>query len=221
MQFTLGDVGLGGQELQRHLKAAGSDGAPDLAEAAPADKALQPIPGDGLGAFGGSHRRGVHRLPRRGLRWWEKDIEVGANTAYLPPPVADHGQQLRARPAYLFRRFVRVVESVEELLDSRIVGHVATSPPASVGSGSARSFLARVKVAERGSKSLQTVAQLSVDRHRRYPKRASRFRLRHYMNPQQVGHLALPLWQAIDGRQNTAAVWAEARIAARRGGQLQ
>jgi hypothetical protein len=42
--------------------------------------------------------------------------------------------------------------------------------------------------------------------------------LRHPLGPYQVERLALSLRQAINGRQNTAAVRGEAGIAARRGG---
>src|SRR5258708_31725250 len=98
------------------------------------------------------------------------------DTAYLPPAFADLGKQLRTRLADLFGRGVRILEFVEELLDTRIVGHDATSPPALVGSGSARSFLARVQVADRGSKPLQSPAPTPVNRH--------------YRNPEHPGHLA-------------------------------
>jgi hypothetical protein len=105
--------------------------APDLAEAALAEKALQPIAGDGLGAFGGTERRGVQRPRRRRVRRREEGVEVRTEPADLPPTFADQGQQLRARLANFLRRTVGVMESVEELLHSRVVGHDAASTVAS------------------------------------------------------------------------------------------
>jgi hypothetical protein len=64
-------------------------------------------------------------VPDRLVRWREKGVQVGTDTAYLPPEVADHGQQLRARLANFLRRTVGVMQLVEELLHSLIFGHDA------------------------------------------------------------------------------------------------
>src|SRR5262249_39221061 len=76
----------------------------------------------------------------------EEGVEGGPGTTEPSPAVADHGQQLGARTADLFRRGLRLEEFVEQLLDSWVVGHEAGSPSAGVGSGRGRILLGWVQI---------------------------------------------------------------------------
>src|SRR5206468_7784702 len=95
----------------------------DHAHAAAAEDRLDLVAGDA--------REGVflQRPGGRVVRSGKQGIQVGMDPVHLSPAVADDGQQLRPRLADLFRARVRVEEPVEQLLDSRIVGHDARPPP--------------------------------------------------------------------------------------------
>jgi hypothetical protein len=67
--------------------------------------------------------------PTRARLGWagEECINLGLDAEQLPPTLADHWEQLRARAADIFRRGVRVAELIEQMFHARVVRHDSTS----------------------------------------------------------------------------------------------